>query len=134
MMSTTLVSPTPTTAAPAALPAHSPEPIAPAPVALVEGIDVSKDHLDVAYGWTGLVQRRDFTVTAVAMLVSELAARAPQRVVLEPAGGCERRLVAALTAAGLAVVRVNPRQDATSQRDPTKSEGLYQLHRVGTAM
>lgn len=101
-MSTTVIPVSPTPAAPAAL--------LPSPVAVVVGIDVSKDHLDGAYGWTGPVQRCAYTVAAVATLVSELAARAPQRVVLEPTGGYERRLVAALTAAGLPVVRVNPRQ------------------------
>src|SRR6516165_8098244 len=76
--------------------------------ALVCGIDVSKDRLDVVVlpegwffsvsngtaGWAELVVRlRPLTVSAIG---------------LEPSGGYERGIIRALLAAGLSVRRINP--------------------------
>jgi transposase len=76
------------------------------------GIDVSKDRLDVCVrragtvDWFGVVASRQ----APAALVDRIVAAAPTLVVLEATGGFERPLLMALAAAGVAVVRVNPRQ------------------------
>jgi transposase len=76
------------------------------------GIDISKDRLDVA----GLPQRavrpEGFVNDAGghAALVAWLTGVVPRLIVLESTGGYQRVLVAALAAAGLPVVVVNPRQ------------------------
>lgn len=96
------------------------------------GIDTSKDRLDVH------VHRDDvhrdghpgerFDVTrddpGIAALASRLLALAPATVAIEATGGYERVVVAALAAAGLPVVVVNPRQvrafaDALGKRAKT---------------
>lgn len=78
--------------------------------ALFVGIDVAKDTLDVAVRPTAdtwQVANDDAGITA---LVTQLCAAAPTLVVLEATGGYECPLMAALAAAGLPVVRANPRQ------------------------
>jgi transposase len=74
------------------------------------GIDVSKDRLD------GFVRPSNeaFAVArdgeGVAALVERMKALRPGRIVLEATGGFEQVVAAALAAAGLPVVVVNPRQ------------------------
>lgn len=74
------------------------------------GIDVSKQLLEVA------VHERDFryrcpnTSSAFAELLAEVIALRPARIVVEATGGLEKPVVAALHAAGLPVVVINPRQ------------------------
>lgn len=74
------------------------------------GIDVSKDRLDVAV----LPDGGAFAVARDAAGLDELAARlkplAPEAVALEATGGYETVAAAALGAAGLPVVVVNPAQ------------------------
>lgn len=74
------------------------------------GIDVSKDRLDVAVRPSGEV----FAVERKASGLDELAVRlrefGPQIVALEATGGYETIAAAALAAAGLPVVIVNPGQ------------------------
>ena len=53
-------------------------------------------------------------------LQAQLQARRPRRMVVEASGGYERIVVAALSAAGLPVVRVNPRQT----RDFARAHGV----------
>src|SRR5688500_20341870 len=83
------------------------------------GIDVATAHLDIALRPTG----ERWTVTnddaGIAALVTRLQQFAPQRIVLEATGGYQRAVVAALAAAGLPVVVVNPRQ----ARDFAKATG-----------
>lgn len=83
------------------------------------GIDVSKDHLDLAFvsgpsgasGASGGGARRVGNDPAgIDTLVKLLLERQPARVILEATGGYERPLAAALCAAGLPAVVVNPRQ------------------------
>lgn len=78
--------------------------------AIVVGIDVSKDRLDVAVRPTG----ETFTVTRDAdgldALVARLVPLAPAAVAVEATGGYETVAAASLAAAGLAVVVVNPAQ------------------------
>lgn len=74
------------------------------------GIDVAKDHLDVAMvpsqaSWQ-VVQDPE----GIAALVQRLQPLAPAMVVLEATGGYEAPAAGALAAAGLPVAVVNPRQ------------------------
>jgi transposase len=74
------------------------------------GIDVSKDRLDVAVRPSG----EWFCVVRSAAGIDELLARlkglSPQLIALEATGGFETVVTAALAAAGLPVVVVNPAQ------------------------
>ena len=74
------------------------------------GIDVAKDWLDVARRPDGEALRVPNDEAAIAALVERLAQWKPAVVVLEATGGMEYPLVAALAAAQLPVVVVNPRQ------------------------
>jgi transposase len=87
------------------------------------GIDVSKEWLDVvvlqeqvrAGQW-----RCGRSGDALAQLAAQLLAYRPQGVVLEASGGLEARVIAALAAAGLEVIRVNPKR----ARDFARAQGL----------
>lgn len=83
------------------------------------GIDVAKAHLDVAIGSTGEPWQVAYAEEGIGQVVSRLQPLRPQLVVLEATGGLEVPLVAALAAAGLPVVVVNPRQ----VRDFAKASG-----------
>jgi transposase len=74
------------------------------------GIDVSKDHLDVFVRPTGAAVRLGNDEPGIAAVVDRVRAAGPAAVVLEATGGYEATLAAALAAAGLPVVVVNPRQ------------------------
>jgi transposase len=84
------------------------------------GIDVSKRALDVAIRPSGQEQRFDNDEAGRGLLVDWVKVRAPERVVLEATGGLEVPITAALLAASLPVVVVNPRQ----VRDFAKALGL----------
>lgn len=78
--------------------------------AIVVGIDVAKDRLDVAVRpghETFAVER---TAIGLDLLATRLKALAPQIVALEASGGFETIVTAALAAAELPVVVVNPVQ------------------------
>lgn len=74
------------------------------------GVDVAKAWLDVAVRPTGAQWRTPNSEAEMPALVERVRAVAPQLIVLEATGGYERTVVAALAAAGLPVVVVNPRQ------------------------
>ena len=74
------------------------------------GIDVAKAFLDVAVRPSGETWRVGNEEAASAALVVRLRALAPTLIVLEATGGLEWPITAALAAAGLPVVVVNPRQ------------------------
>lgn len=74
------------------------------------GIDVSKDRLDVAVGSGGGLSAFTNDPDGHRRLVELLRGVAPVRVVLEATGGYERAAVAALAAAGLPVIVLNPRR------------------------
>jgi transposase len=78
--------------------------------AIVVGIDVSKDRLDVAVRPTGevFVVARD--AEGLDSLIARLLPLAPAAVAVEATGGYETVVAASLAAAGLAVVVVNPAQ------------------------
>ncbi len=83
-------------------------------VRAIVGIDVSKDRLDVAClaaaVHTSNATSFDNNSAGHAALVAWLERVNPRLIVMESTGGYERLLVAALVAAGLPVVVVNPRQ------------------------
>ncbi|MCS3856616.1 transposase [Salinibacter ruber] len=77
------------------------------------GIDVAKDHLDLAIRRDdGEIETRrvDNTPEGIDQLKELLCEADPDRIVLEAIGGYERSVSAALAAAGLPVAVVNPRQ------------------------
>lgn len=74
------------------------------------GIDVSKATLDVAVRPQDEVWTTANEETSIHALVEGLKARDPALIVLESTGGLEMPVVAALSAARLPVVVVNPRQ------------------------
>jgi len=74
------------------------------------GIDVSKQHLEVAAHESDYQFRCANKASAFAELIAELSALRPALIVLEATGGLEIPIVNALHAAGLPVVVVNPRQ------------------------
>jgi len=75
---------------------------------IVVGIDVAKDRLDVAPSGEVFVVERN--AGGLELLVQRLKPLAPSLVVLEATGGFETVAAAALAAAGLPVVVVNPAQ------------------------
>ena len=83
------------------------------------GIDVGKEHLDVARHGEDEVWRFANDDSGIEALVGRLAALAPKLVVLEATGGFEFPAAAALAAASIPVVIANPRQT----RDFAKSTG-----------
>ena len=74
------------------------------------GIDVAKAQVDVAVRPTGDRWEVPHDEAGVRRLVSRLKTLEPVMVLLEASGGLELPLVAALAAASLPVVVVNPRQ------------------------
>jgi transposase len=78
--------------------------------AMVIGIDVSKDRLDVAVRPTGesLIFKR--TGMGIEDLIDRLGALSPKMVAIEATGGFEAVVAAGLAGAGLPVVVVNPAQ------------------------
>ena len=74
------------------------------------GIDVSKAQVDVAVRPTGQRWVVSYDETGIKELVSQMVDLCPAMALLEATGGLELPLVAALAAAALPVVVVNPRQ------------------------
>jgi transposase len=74
------------------------------------GIDVSKDRLDVAVRPSGEVFVVERNAAGLEELVERLRPLGPHLVALEATGGFETVAAAALAAAGLPVVIVNPAQ------------------------
>ena len=83
------------------------------------GIDVSKAQLDVAVRPTGKRWTLPYDQTGIEGLIPQIVDLEPALVLLEATGGLELPLVAALAAAALPVVVVNPRQ----VRDFAKATG-----------
>lgn len=74
------------------------------------GIDVSKNRLDVHVHPAGEAFAVDQSAEGLDQLVTGLKAHDPAAIAIEATGGLEALAVAALAAAGLPVVVVNPRQ------------------------
>ena len=79
------------------------------PEAIFVGIDVSKDHLEVAIRPLGRRETVPYTEAGLQALVRTLQDLAPDRVVLEASGGLQTWAASVLLAAGLPVAVVNPR-------------------------
>jgi transposase len=75
---------------------------------IIVGIDVSKDRLDVGLRPSGERFAVERNSAGLDLLVSRLKELAPHIVALEATGGFETVVAAALAAAGLPVVIVNP--------------------------
>ncbi len=78
--------------------------------AVVVGIDVSKDRLDVHVRPSGEIFTVERTAAGLDALCPRLQQIAPRLVALEATGGFETIATAALAAAGLPVAVVNPAQ------------------------
>lgn len=78
--------------------------------AIVIGIDVSKDRLDVAVCPTGESFIFKRSAAGIEDLVARLRALSPKLVAIEATGGFEAVVAAGLAGAGLPVVVVNPAQ------------------------
>lgn len=78
--------------------------------AIVVGIDVSKERLDVVLRPGGTHFSVARTGPGIEALVARLKQEAPRLVAIEATGGFERVVVAGLAGAGLPVVVVNPAQ------------------------
>lgn len=97
----------------------------------VVGIDVAKAELVVATDPPTGIWSVANTESGIATLVGRLRELSPERIVLEATGGYELACVAALQAAGLPVVVVNPRQ----VRDFARSTGqLAKTDRIDATM
>jgi transposase len=103
------------------------------------GIDISKDHLDIAVRPTGETWRVAHTADQFPDLIARFHALAPERLVLEATGGLEMLLATELAAAGLPVVVINPRQardfaKATGQLAKTDAVDAAVLAHFGEAL
>ncbi len=83
------------------------------------GIDVAKAHLDLAVHPKGAPWQVGNDEAGIDSIVAHLRELDPTLIVVEPTGGLELPLTAALAAAGLPVAVVNPRQ----VRDFAKATG-----------
>ena len=84
------------------------------------GLDVARDHLDVAVHPTGTAWRVANTPAGHAALRQRVQGQPYRRLVLEASGGYEQAVGDVLAAAGLPVVVVNPRQ----VRDFARARGI----------
>lgn len=80
------------------------------PSPIYVGIDVAKAHLDIALHASPRAWRVTNDDPGIASLVSDLQALGVGKLALEATGGYERAVLAALLAAGVPALRVNPRQ------------------------
>jgi transposase len=95
--------------------------------AVYVGIDVARDHLVGHVRPLDQCFVFDNTAAGCRALVKALKPLRPHRIVLEPTGGYERRVCAALRAAGLSAYLVNPqklRAFAQSTRGLAKTDPL----------
>ncbi len=72
------------------------------------GIDVSKDHLDVAFRPTGAATRFTNDERGIAALLARLKDAPPALIVLESTGGYEQAVAVALTEAGFPTRIIDP--------------------------
>jgi transposase len=77
---------------------------------IIVGIDVSKDRLDIAVRPSGEAFSVERNAAGLELLVKRLGMLSPRLVALEATGGFETVVAAALAAAGLPIVIVNPAQ------------------------
>jgi len=102
------------------------------------GIDVSKDHLDVHRLPDGASRRFDNLPQGHKTLLAWIGSPAA-RVVYEPTGPYHRKLEVCLAQAGMAIVKINPRQarrfaEATGQLAKTYGLDAAMLARMGALL
>jgi transposase len=102
------------------------------------GVDISKDHLDAHRMSDGKSRRFANDKTGQKALMTWLGKR-HARIVYEPAGPYHRALERRLAAAGLALVKVNPRQarrfaEATGRLAKTDRMDALMLARMGALL
>lgn len=85
------------------------------------GIDVAKDHLDVAVAGGTVVERYAYTADGLKQLLVQLQPIPAAQIILEATGGLEVRLMSELWAAQLPVSRINPKR----VREFAKASGRY---------
>lgn len=83
------------------------------------GIDVAKQSFDVAVRPQDHLWKFPYTGSAIRELVARLSGLDVALIVIESTGGVEKRLLSALSVAGLPVTLINPRQI----RDFAKASG-----------
>lgn len=103
------------------------------------GIDVSKDHLDAHRLPDGAARRFTNTRSGLTQLIRWIGSSGVARVVFEPTGRYHLELERRLDAAGLPVVKVNPRQakrfvQALGVRAKTDRADAAMLARMGAAL
>jgi transposase len=76
--------------------------------AIIVGIDVSKDKLDVAFRPSGELFSIERNAAGIEALIGRLRLLSVQAIALEATGGFETVVAASLSGAGLPVVVVNP--------------------------
>jgi transposase len=74
------------------------------------GIDVAKEHLDLAFGVDAAPERIAYTAAALQTLRERLQALPAVQVLVEATGGLEVRLLTELWTAKIAVTRLNPQR------------------------
>lgn len=74
------------------------------------GVDVASSKLDLARYGAAAVLSFENSTEGIERLLSEVRLQPAELIVVEATGGYETALLAALVEAGLAVVRINPRQ------------------------
>lgn len=95
------------------------------------GIDVSKDTLDVHIAPSGVSLHETYDEKGIEKIIEAFKAASSTLIVLEATGGLEVRLACELSATGLTVAIINPRQ----ARDFAKATGrLAKTDRVDAAM
>jgi len=74
------------------------------------GIDISKQHLDVAIRPTGETFQVGNDEDGIAQLIERMKKASPALIVMEATGGYETTVASALGVAGIPLAIVNPRQ------------------------
>jgi transposase len=74
------------------------------------GIDVAKEHLDLAVAGETSSERFAYTADGLKRLLARLRPLAAPQVIVEATGGLEVRLMSELWAAQLPVARINPKR------------------------
>jgi transposase len=110
-----------------------------ASIAVVAGVDISKDHLDVAIHPAGTVRRFANDRNGHTGLLRWLAPLAVARVVFEATGSYHRLFERRLSQAGLSFARINPRQarrfaEATGRLAKTDRVDALVLARFGALL
>lgn len=103
------------------------------------GIDVAKDHLDLAVAGGGPVETFAYTAEGLQQLLGQLQQVPVAQVILEATGGLEVRLMSELWAAQVPVSRINPKRvrefaKASGRHAKTDRLDAQVLAQFGTAL